>query len=123
IYGAGAPLVFAAELATGIGSAEGELPQPQPVLLENYPNPFNAGTRISWQITEAGLDSKTGYSLSIYDILGRKVRFLPVNKKSGRGEAFWDGRDDTATAVSGGVYLIILEGGGQRLVRKVLLLR
>jgi len=92
-------------------------------LLENFPNPFNAGTRISWQLPETGRGSKAEYSLSIYDILGRKVRFLPVNTKSGRGESCWDGRDDAAAAVSGGVYLLVLEGGGQRLVRKVLLLR
>jgi len=123
IYGAGASLIFAAELTTGIRAEEEELSQPRPALLENYPNPFNAGTRISWQLPEAGRNAKVGCSLTIYDILGRKVRVLPVNTISGQGEAFWDGRDDGAAAAGGGVYLIVLEGEGRRLVRKVLLLR
>ncbi|HOC23690.1 MAG TPA: hypothetical protein PKJ13_00185 [bacterium] len=123
IYGAGAPLVFAAELTTGIEAFDAEPQLPQMMLLENHPNPFNAATRISWRLPEGGRGEKAGYTLTIYDILGRKVRALPVNQSPGRGDALWDGRDDAAAAVSGGVYLIVLEGGSQRLVHKVLLLR
>lgn len=123
LYGAGAALVFAAELATGIGQ-EGEEPrQPEMALLQNYPNPFNGGTmiryRAPWDESNAGARPK----LDIFDILGRKIRSLPVNSSPGEGEIYWDGRSDNQEAVSGGLYFILLEAAGEKQVRKILLLR
>lgn len=123
IYGAGAPFVFAAELTTGVQSRAEDVRQPQLALLENYPNPFNAGTTIRYQVPESDASNDLHITLDIFDILGRKVRSLPIDASPGAGELYWDGVNDAAQSVSGGVYFIVLEGAGVRRVCKVLLLR
>ena len=54
--------------------------------------------------------------MRIYDVSGRLVRNLgeePV-RTLGRHFVQWDGRSDRGTAVAAGVYLCVLEAGGQR---------
>ena len=55
--------------ATAITS--GTMPPADFLLFQNYPNPFNPSTTISYQISQAGL-----VQLSIYNLLGQKVREL-----------------------------------------------
>jgi len=86
-------------------------------LLQNYPNPFNASTAIRYQI------SVTKYMiLSIYDLLGRKVRTL-VNKTetAGNHSIVWDGKDDSGQPVSSGIYFYKLKCKGSFEIGKKML--
>lgn len=47
------------------------LPSEEPVLYDNYPNPFNASTIISFEIPETG-----EAELSVFNILGEKIKTL-----------------------------------------------
>lgn len=70
-------------------------------LHQNYPNPFSEQTTISYSISE-----KAYVTVTIYDILGRKVKsFQQDYKESGRYSVEWDGKDAEGKKVAYGVYL------------------
>lgn len=74
-------------------------------LHQNYPNPFNPSTQISWELPQRAMTT-----LSIYNILGQKIRTLTSGVFSaGRHTLLWDGKDQSGTAVSAGVYMYRLE--------------
>ena len=70
-------------------------------LLQNVPNPFNPVTSIQYRLPE-----QAHVLLSVYDILGRKVRTL-VNetRDSGTYSVRWNGTTDSGEAVGSGVYI------------------
>ncbi len=72
-------------------------------LNQNYPNPFNPTTTIEFE-----LDKSTFTKLTVYDVLGRKVREL-VNeiRPAGTNTIQFD-----ATNLASGVYLYRLEANG-----------
>lgn len=72
-----------------------------------YPNPFNSQCNIS--ISTIGSECA---KLTIYDMLGRKVRTL-LNRKLGPGEhrMIWDGKDTFGIPVASGVYVFNLMQG------------
>jgi hypothetical protein len=88
-------------------------------LHQNVPNPFNPQTTIRYE-----LPSPAPVRLLILDVNGRLVRTL-VNEQQTAGprQAIWNGRDDTGTGVSSGVYFYVLEAGKDRLTRKLVLLK
>ena len=63
----------------------------------NFPNPFNPGTYIHYEIDQSG-----PVQLILFDLLGRKVRQL-VNRVHAPGgyTVFWDGKVDGKDAPSG----------------------
>jgi hypothetical protein len=84
-----------------------------------YPNPFNARTEIRFQ-----LPSQQKVELTIHDLLGRQVKSLTQDVlPAGEHAAFWGGRDEENQIVSSGIYIIRLESGEQRVVRKILFLK
>jgi hypothetical protein len=88
-------------------------------LLANYPNPFNGLTRIGFN-----LSTPTVLELSIYDLLGRKIKILFKDFRApGSHFIFWNGRDENNQEVSSGVYIFELIAGNQRESRKMLLVR
>ncbi len=88
-------------------------------LEENYPNPFNAETRIRFAIAQRG-----PVRLAVYNALGQQVRvLLGAERALGRYEAGWDGRDDRGEAVGSGVYFYRLQSGERELTRSMVLLR
>ncbi len=93
---------------------------------QNYPNPFNPHTTIPFQV-EGGqwsVASPIRTTLSIYNILGQKVRvLLDKEMKPGRYEVIWDGRDEKGKEVSSGIYFYQLKTGDYREIRKMVLLR
>ncbi len=91
----------------------------EPILLRNYPNPFNPSTNLSFRITESGL-----VELAVYDLLGRRIRTL-VNKTllPGRYQVVWDGRNEFGEAVPSGAYWYRLNTGGFVQTRQMLLVR
>jgi hypothetical protein len=90
-------------------------------LYQNYPNPFNAQTQIEYYLPEA---PPGGVNLSIYNVYGQKVRTLIDELQvAGRQQVLWTGTDDLDQPVGSGVYLLRLEGGGQHVTRRILLVK
>lgn len=81
-------------------------------LFQNYPNPFNPATEIRYQIPvrKSGDGKKT--TLTIYNLLGEKVRTL-VRKRQmpGMYAVSWDGRNDLGAPVTSGLYIYRLSSG------------
>jgi hypothetical protein len=90
-------------------------PLPQECRLEeNFPNPFNATTAISYELRAASL-----VNLRIYDTAGRLVETL-VNgwRSAGEHELTWD-----ASAMAAGIYFARLVAGEYVGVQKLILLK
>ena len=88
-------------------------------LQQNYPNPFNPVTSINYQLA-----SDAHVTLTIYDIMGQKIRTV-VNEEQSAGfrAAIWDGKDNYNNSVSSGVYLYRLHAGNFIQTRKMILMR
>jgi hypothetical protein len=84
-------------------------------LFENYPNPFNPGTKISWQSSEAGWQT-----LKIFDVLGREVE-TPVDEF--RGAGFNSILYNVNSSLPSGVYFYQLNAGTFNQTKKMILLR
>ena len=99
---------------------DGEPPTPwRTHLSHNSPNPFNPITTIHY-----GLEFDGQVSLQVYDVTGRLVRTL-VDAEQARGQhaVVWDGRDNGGRDVGTGVYTSCLLANGNRLSRRMVLLR
>jgi adhesin/invasin len=87
---------------------------------QNYPNPFNPSTTISLSVP-----IKANVSLTIYNILGERVKVLNDGPlEPGRHFFQWGGRNGSGVAVSSGVYFYRMSvAGGFTFTRKMLLLK
>lgn len=86
---------------------------------QNYPNPFNPTTEIAFSLSQPG-----NVTLTIYNLLGRKVRTLvDGDLPSGTHRFTWNGRDSSDLGVSSGVYLYTLEANGQSFTKKMALIK
>ncbi len=103
---------------TVVAEAEGGLPTAF-VLEANFPNPFNAETKIRYGIEVRGV-----VVMAVYNTLGQRVRVLfDAEQEAGRYKAEWDARDDRGRAVGSGVYFYRLQSGGRVLTQSMVLLR
>ncbi|MBO6575193.1 MAG: T9SS type A sorting domain-containing protein [Rhodothermales bacterium] len=82
-----------------------ELPQADS-LLQVYPNPFSSVTNIEVSIP-ASL-AGDAVSLTVFDVLGRAVRQLPLRRSGGRHTLQWDGSGDDGRRLAAGVYMVVL---------------
>ena len=88
-------------------------------LEQNFPNPFNHGTSIKFNLTERLL-----VTLIIYDLFGNNVRTLIDGYlEPGIQNTTWDALDENGNPVSSGVYLYSIKTGSQSLSKKMILLR
>jgi hypothetical protein len=88
-------------------------------LAQNNPNPFNPETNIDY-----ALSKNTDVKLTIYNILGEKVKVLvDEHQTAGYKKALWDGRDLNGEKVASGVYFYWLETKEFSEVKKMLLLK
>lgn len=101
-------------------SIEEEASTPQGLeLMANYPNPFNAETRIRFAVEERGW-----VRLVVYNALGQSVRGLLADEiDAGEYELAWDGRDDGGQSLASGVYFSRLFVEGRTRSRPLLMLR
>jgi len=84
---------------------------------QNYPNPFNPSTTISYRVSE-----DTPVRITIYDLMGREVRELVNEHKSGGTyHVTWNGLTNTGSQVASGVYLYKMEAGDFVQTRKLIL--
>ena len=85
----------------------------------NYPNPFNPITTIHYDLPEI-----TDIKIEIYDLLGKRIKSLSINKKEpGRHSFNWYGKNDYGNKVSTGIYFLQLTAGQETQVKKMLLLK
>lgn len=108
-------------LSTGIAHVEwGTSASPENVsLFQNYPNPFNQETVIKYF-----LPWDCEVKLSVYNLLGERVRTLVDQRRSGGNyEIRWDGKDDQGIELASGVYLYRLQAGKFTQSNKMLLLK
>jgi len=88
-------------------------------LFANFPNPFNAGTMISYDLAQGAW-----VKLEIINTLGQPVRTLVDGpQRAGYASVQWDGRDDMGREQASGIYLYRLKADKQVEMRKLLLLR
>jgi hypothetical protein len=86
---------------------------------QNYPNPFNPATTI-----EFTLPSRRHVELSVYNILGRKIRrLLDESMSAGEHCVEWDGLDSNGYQAPTGVYFYSLHAGDITQTKKMLLLK
>ena len=83
-------------------------------LEQNFPNPFNPNTRISWQSPKSGWQT-----LKVYDVLGNEIiTLVDEYKPSGFYEIEFD-----AASLSSGVYFYKLKAGDFWAVKRMLLMK
>jgi immune inhibitor A len=101
------------------------VPLPKDISLgQNFPNPFNPTTTIVYELNPVNQDRETHVVLSIFNILGRRVRTLVDGEQSaGRYTVIWDGTDESGLEVASGVYFYRLNRGGESESKKMILLK
>ena len=89
------------------------------VMEQNYPNPFNGTTEIRY-----GLPKQSHIQIYVYDNLGRKVAVLFNGiQKAGYHQIQWHGQNLQNQAVASGLYFIVLNAPGKRIVNKSMYIR
>ncbi|MBL7028560.1 MAG: CotH kinase family protein [Candidatus Marinimicrobia bacterium] len=87
--------------------------------LNNFPNPFNAGTTIRYQLSEKG-----PVYLNIISLRGGDVKSLHQGlQNSGEYSIQWDGLDESGNNLPAGIYFVNLEQGNFTTTHKILLLK
>ena len=88
-------------------------------LYDNFPNPFNPITNIRYDLPEA-----TNVTISIYNIMGRKVKnLINTNQNSGYKSVIWNGTNNNGEMVSGGMYFYSIKTNTFSQTRKMILLK
>jgi hypothetical protein len=89
-------------------------------LFSNYPNPFNSGTVIPFEIG----NGSSGVRLMIVDVLGRMVRdFQLGNLEAGNHSVTWDGNSAGGIPVASGIYFVTLQKGNIAVIKTMTLVR
>ncbi len=87
-------------------------------MLENYPNPFNNTTRITFSLPESGHTK-----VDVYDIRGRLVQTLADKAlPAGKHTLLWNGLDNNGKTQASGVYWVKVKTSTQSCHRKITLL-
>ena len=98
-------------------AVSGQEKEPLPstcVLHQNFPNPFNPGTSLSYEIPANG-----HVTLKVFDLLGREVITLVDGvEESGKHSVSFD-----ATGLAGGVYYCRLQTNQNTITKKMLLVK
>jgi hypothetical protein len=87
-------------------------------LFQNYPNPFNPQTNIGFALPVA-----CNVTITIYSILGEKVREFEKRYEAGTRTLMWDGKNSSGEEIASGVYLYKLSAGSYQETKKMVLIR
>lgn len=83
-----------------------------------YPNPFNEYVKIGYELTQPAK-----VAISVYDIYGNEVKNLVTQSNpAGAYSAVWDGRNDSGSKVSSGVYFYTIRAGKSETSGKIVLM-
>ena len=99
--------VEAAYVELYLTSTNPDIPGIESKLLNNFPNPFNRSTMVSFSLAKSG-----NVNLEIYNVKGQKVRTL-VNEHLdvGSHSVVWNGTDKNNQPIASGVYLYKMKTG------------
>jgi xylan 1,4-beta-xylosidase len=98
----------------GVNTTSGPLTPDAFGMEQNFPNPFNASTTLTYRI-----QSRMDVSLKIYDLMGKEVAALVDGEQTaGAHEVRWE-----ASSVSSGIYFSRFRGGEITKIRKLVLIR
>jgi cellobiose-specific phosphotransferase system component IIB len=87
-------------------------------LNQNFPNPFQSVTTVSYSLQCSG-----NVSVAIFDIAGRRIcTLVDAIQPDGNHSVVWDGRDNRGYQVSSGIYFCRLDTGEVSLTNTMLLL-
>jgi predicted outer membrane repeat protein len=87
--------------------------------MENYPNPFNPETQITFNLLEA-----EHVNLSVYNLKGQLVKKISDQiLPAGDNRFIWDGRNENKRKVSSGVYLLRMQSSNEIVSKKVMLVK
>ncbi|NCQ17949.1 MAG: T9SS type A sorting domain-containing protein [Ignavibacteria bacterium] len=115
---AGCGGVYVLDIPTSISDDASFLPS-NIKLYENFPNPFNSGTHLTYEIA-----TNSKVLLEIFDIHGRKIKTLVRKDQSpGKHTIYWNGQDEKGNLVSSGVYINVLRIERQIVVKKMIHLK
>ncbi len=82
-----------------------------------WPNPFNPRVNFDFYLPRTA-----DVQLAIFDLRGRQVtQLLDKRLEPGNHRAHWDGRSGDGRPAPSGVYLAIMDGGPERISRKIVL--
>jgi M6 family metalloprotease-like protein len=88
-------------------------------LFNNFPNPFNPTTNISYNLI-----SNDKVTVTIHDMLGKLVKVLiDKNQNAGFNSINWNGTNVKNELVAGGVYIYTIESGNSVFSKKMVLLK
>jgi len=86
---------------------------------QNFPNPFNPKTKISFS-----LPVEQKIELNIFNTKGQMVRQLASEQfLAGQHSVVWNGKDDNNKTVSSGIYFYKINAGEFQATRKMLLIK
>jgi endoglucanase len=87
-------------------------------LYQNFPNPFNPTTTISYELKKDGF-----VDFNIYDLTGKKIKTLIKSYQVSGSYLFtWDGNTDANSKAASGIYFFQLNFDNKRQIRKGILL-
>lgn len=88
-------------------------------LFQNYPNPCNPSTTISYQIPDY-----SNVSVNVYDLNGQLVKeLLNETQNAGEYKVSWDGTNQTNFKVASGVYIYSVRCNEHLLSKQMILLK
>ena len=91
---------------------------------DNYPNPFNPETTISYVIPTNNAKRNNLVEIEIYNLKGQKVKsLLKENKSPGNYQVVWKGDNDQNKSVASGIYFAKLKVGDSINFRKMVLMK
>ena len=88
-------------------------------LAGNAPNPFSGQTTVEFALPE-----QTRVTMSVYDMMGRKVATLVDGVRSaGPQSVSWNGQSDSGQDLASGVYLLRMKAGDRSMTRRMTIVR
>lgn len=88
-------------------------------LNQNHPNPFNAGTAISFELPE-----RADMNITVYNILGQPVAVIAQGSfPAGSHTVEWNGKSENGAELSSGIYFYRMTAGQRVFVKKMVVLK
>jgi hypothetical protein len=111
--------LMTADFSVSLASGTGTEVRPESFSARNYPNPFNAATRIEVRQSTPG-----AIAVEIYQLLGGLVRrWTSPFEPAGTWHVTWDGRDQQGMQLGSGVYWYRVSAGESVVSGKMVMLK